>query len=54
MVATDTRGYLIYLHVADERALQETYDGDFFENLLKTVDLEPVTAPDGPSPTMSP
>ncbi len=54
MVATDTRGYLIYLHVADERALQDTYDGDFFENLLKTVDLEPVATPDGPSPTMSP
>jgi hypothetical protein len=54
MVATDTRGYLIHLHVADERALQDSYDGDFFKNLLKTVDLEPVATPEGPSPTMTP
>jgi hypothetical protein len=53
-LATATRGYIIYLHVADDRALQEAYGGDFFEDLLKTVDLEPVTTPDGPSPTMSP
>jgi len=41
MVATDSRGYLIYLHVADDRALQRLYDGDFFDTLIETVDLEP-------------
>lgn len=46
MVATDTRGYLIYLHVADERALQKIYDWDFFENMLETVDLRPEDALD--------
>jgi hypothetical protein len=39
-VATDTRGYLIYLHVADQRALQVGYDADFFNGLLETVELE--------------
>jgi hypothetical protein len=37
-VATDTRGYLIYLHVADQ--LQETYDVEFFNGLLETLELE--------------
>lgn len=50
MVATDTRGYLIYLHKAHELALQDTYDFDFFENLLETVDLEPVATPGDAEP----
>ena len=40
-VATDTRGYLIYLHVADLRAVEEPpYDVDFFNGLLEGVELE--------------
>jgi hypothetical protein len=47
IVATDTRGYIIYLHVADERRLQATYDTHWFERvLLKTVDLRPEDALD--------
>ena len=42
IVATATRGYIIYLHVANERRLQATYDTHWFERvLLKTVDLRP-------------
>ena len=40
-VATATRGYIIYLHVEDERRLQATYDRDWFEAALETVDLPP-------------
>jgi hypothetical protein len=39
IVATGMRGYIIYLHVANERRLQETYDRDWFEAALETVDL---------------
>ena len=39
IVATATRGYIIHLHVGDERPLQATYDGDWFEAALETVDL---------------
>jgi hypothetical protein len=42
-VATDTRAYLIYAHVADEPALtlalEETYE-DFFQRIVLTVELE--------------
>ena len=38
-VATATRGYIIYLHVADDRLLQATYDGEWFEAALGGVDL---------------
>jgi hypothetical protein len=43
--ATPTRGYVIYLHVADDPSLQATYDGDWFwgpgeaGGVLKTVEL---------------
>jgi hypothetical protein len=37
-VATATRGYIIQLHVGNPRLL-ETYDGDWFEAALETVDL---------------
>jgi hypothetical protein len=43
-VATATRGYIIYLHVEDERRLQATYDRDWFEAALETVDLRPEAA----------
>lgn len=47
IVATATRGYIIYLHVADERRLQAAYDTHWFEReLLKTVDLRPEDAVD--------
>jgi hypothetical protein len=42
-VATATRGYIIYLHVGNARLL-ETYDGDWFESALETVDLRPEDA----------
>ena len=55
IVATATRGYIIYLHVADERRLQATYDTHWFERvLLKTVDLRPEDALDAVSPSESP
>jgi hypothetical protein len=55
IVATATRGYIIYLHVADERRLQATYDTHWFERvLLKTVDLRPEDALDASSPSESP
>ena len=48
-VATDTRGYLIYLHVANLRASDEPpYDVDFFNSLLETLELE-YTDPNGGS-----
>ena len=37
-VATATRGYIMQLHVGSNRLL-ETYDGDWFEEALDTVDL---------------
>jgi hypothetical protein len=39
IVATATHGYIIYLHVADDRLLQATYDAEWFEAALETVDL---------------
>jgi hypothetical protein len=49
IVATATRGYIIYLHVPVERRLQATYDTHWFERvLLKTVDLRPEDALDAP------
>lgn len=55
IVATATRGYIIYLHVADERRLQATYDTHWFERvLLKTVDLRPEDALDASNPSASP
>jgi hypothetical protein len=36
---TDTRGYIIHLHVTDDRLLQATYDGDWLEAALETVEL---------------
>ena len=53
-VATATRGYIIYLHVADERRLQAKYDGDWFEAALETVDLRPEDALDPLNPSESP
>jgi hypothetical protein len=50
---TDTRGYIIYLHVADERLLQPTYDGDWLEAALETIDL-PRDALDTLNPSASP
>lgn len=52
-VATATRGYIIYLHVADERRLRATYDWDWFEAALETVDLRPDDALDAPNPSDS-
>jgi hypothetical protein len=52
-VATDTRGYLVYLHVAGLRGTDEPpYDVDFFNGLLETLrleyqDLRSITSPDG-------
>ncbi len=56
-VATETRGYFIYLHVADERRLLETYDTHWFwgrGGLLKTVELRPEEALDASNPSRSP
>jgi hypothetical protein len=52
-VATATRGYIIQLHVGNARLL-ETYDGDWFEAALETVDLRPEDALDVLSPSESP
>ena len=52
-VATATRGYIIYLHVADDRLLQATYDEDWFEAALETVDLHPEDALDSLNPSES-
>jgi hypothetical protein len=38
LVATDTRGFAIFLHIKD-RALAETYDFDWFSSVIETVDL---------------
>jgi hypothetical protein len=54
IVATATRGYIIYLLVADERRLQATYDWHWFRRvLLKTVDLRPEDALDASNPSES-
>jgi hypothetical protein len=53
-VATATRGYIIYLHVGDERRLQAAYDADWFEAALETVDLRPEDALDALNPSESP
>jgi hypothetical protein len=54
VVATATRGYIIYLHVADDPLLQATYDGEWFEAALETVDLRPEDALDALNPSASP
>ena len=38
-VATATRGYVIYLHVADDPDLQATYTEDWFDAVLETIEL---------------
>jgi hypothetical protein len=43
-VASATRGYIIYLHVADERFFEATYGEGWFDALLETVDLLPGSA----------
>jgi hypothetical protein len=53
-VATATSGYIIYLHVGDDRRLLATYDGDWFEAALETVDLRPEDAVDALNPSESP
>ena len=61
-VATATRGYIIYLHVAGtrsaqrvDRLLQATYGEDWFDPvLLETVDLRPENALDASNPSESP
>ena len=53
-VATDTRGYIIYLHVGNEPLLQATFDEAWFEAALETVDLRPEEALDAPRPSKSP
>ena len=52
-VSTATHGYVIWVYLGDER-LQATYDEDWFEALLETVDLRPEDAPTGLSPSESP
>jgi hypothetical protein len=61
IVATATRGYIIYLHVGDGRLPQATYDelskevnGDWFEAAIETVDLRPEDALDALNPSESP
>jgi hypothetical protein len=52
---TATRGYIIYLHVADERHLQTIYKSHWFwgkDGVLSTVEL-PESAPDASSPSVS-
>ncbi len=39
-VGTATRGYAIVVYLGNDR-LQATYDGDWFEAMLETVDLRP-------------
>jgi hypothetical protein len=53
-VETAVRGYIIYLHVADERRLQVTYDFHWFEAVLETVDLPPEDSLDALNPSESP
>ena len=38
-VATATHGYVIYLHVGDDPILQATYNEDWFDAALETVEL---------------
>ncbi|HZA26432.1 MAG TPA: hypothetical protein VE915_02135 [Actinomycetota bacterium] len=52
-VETATRGYVIYLHVEGERRVR-TYDSDWFEAALETVDLHPEDALDALNPSESP
>jgi hypothetical protein len=58
--ATPTRGYVIYLHVADKRRLQATYLGGWFggdsheSGWLGTVELRPEDAVDTVNPSGSP
>ena len=40
VVATATRGYIVQVHLGN-RQLIRTYDGDWFEAMLETVDLLP-------------
>ena len=53
--ATPTRGYIIYIHVADEQRHQATYDAHWFGagRDTRTVEL-PEDAPDTSSPSASP
>jgi hypothetical protein len=51
--ATETRGYIIGLHVGDERH-PEAYGWGWFESVLETVNLRPEDAVDAPSPAASP
>jgi hypothetical protein len=53
IVATATRGYIIYLRVPDERRLQAT-NGEWLEAALETVDLRPEDALDALNPSESP
>jgi hypothetical protein len=53
LVATDTRAYIILLHLRNER-LRETYGGPWFEAALETVDLRPEEALDALNPSQSP
>jgi hypothetical protein len=64
-VATAARGYIIYLHVGEERAAEAAarrigrlvparYEGDWFEAALETVDLRPEDALDPLNPSESP
>ena len=55
--ATPTRGYVIYLHVADEPSLQAIYDEQWFSEeggVLETVELRPEDALDTVNPSESP
>jgi hypothetical protein len=51
--ATETRGYIIRLHVGDE-GHPEAYGWGWFESVLETVDLRPEEAIDALSPSASP
>ena len=44
-IATPTRNYAIYLYVGSDR-LRATYDPDWFQAVLDTVDLRPEQAVD--------
>jgi hypothetical protein len=53
IVATATRGYIIYVRVPDERRLQAT-NMEWLEAALETVDLRPEDALDASNPSESP
>lgn len=54
IVAKATRGYIIYLLVADERRLQATYDWHWFRRvLLETLGLRPEDSLDASNPSES-